>query len=71
MKSTNKLLVTMLLIGLASIFSSCASIPKNAKPVQYFDVNRYLGIWYEIARFDFRYERNMDNTTAQYSLNKN
>lgn len=71
MKSTNKLLVTMLLIGLASIFSSCASIPKNAKPVQYFDANRYLGIWYEIARFDFRFERNMDNTTAQYSLNKN
>lgn len=71
MKSTNKLLVTMLLIGLASIFSSCASIPKNAKPVQNFDANRYLGTWYEIARFDFRFERNMDNTTAQYSLNKN
>ena len=44
---------------------------KNAKPVQNFDANRYLGTWYEIARFDFRFEKNMDNTSAQYSLDKN
>lgn len=70
MKATNKFFITMILIGFPAILASCASIPKNAKPVQNFDANRYLGTWYEIARFDFRFERNMDNTTAQYSLNK-
>lgn len=50
---------------------SCASIPPKATPVHSFDVNLYLGKWYEIARFDFRFERNMDNTSAHYSLDKN
>lgn len=53
------------------LFSSCASIPKNAKAVDNFEVNEYLGTWYEIARFDFRFERDMDNTMAQYSLKNN
>ncbi len=53
------------------LFPSCASIPKNAKAVDNFEVNKYLGTWYEIARFDFRFERDMDNTMAQYSLKNN
>lgn len=44
-------------------------MPKGAKPVTNFDANRYLGKWYEVARFDFFFEKNMDNTTAEYSLN--
>ena len=52
------------------LLNSCASIPKNAKPVENFDVNRYLGTWYEIARFDFRFEKDLDNTSAQYKLDK-
>lgn len=50
------------------LLSSCASIPKNAKPVENFNVNQYLGTWYEIARFDFRFEKDLDNTSAQYKL---
>ena len=52
------------------LLNSCTSIPKNAKPVENFDVNRYLGTWYEIARFDFRFEKDLDNTSAQYKLDK-
>lgn len=52
------------------MLTSCASIPKNAKPVKNFEVSRYLGTWYEIARFDFRFEKDLDNTIAQYSLDK-
>ena len=70
MLNNKKLLACLILPGLALLLSSCASIPKNAQPVKNFDVNRYLGLWYEIARFDFRFERNMDNTSAQYSLDK-
>lgn len=44
-------------------------MPRGAWPVRGFDLKRYLGRWYEVARFDFRFERDMDNTTADYSLN--
>ncbi|MCR6722238.1 MAG: lipocalin family protein [Chitinophagaceae bacterium] len=47
---------------------SCASIPKGAEPVTNFEKEKYLGKWYEIARLDFKYEKNLNNTTAQYSL---
>lgn len=50
------------------LFISCSSIPKTAKPIEDFEVNRYLGTWYEIARFDFRFEKDLDNTSANYSL---
>ncbi|MDD2982740.1 MAG: lipocalin family protein [Crocinitomicaceae bacterium] len=53
------------------IFPSCVSIPKNVKPVKAFDANKYLGKWYEIARLDMRFERNLNNVTATYSLNQN
>lgn len=33
-----------------------------------FDLKRYLGKWYEIARFDYRFERDMYAVTAEYSI---
>lgn len=33
-----------------------------------FDLNRFLGSWYEVARFDHRFERGMDRTKATYVL---
>lgn len=39
--------------------------------VSSLDLNRYLGNWYEIARFDHSFERNMEACTARYSLNDN
>lgn len=70
MKAKNKILIAACAIGLVALLNSCASIPKNAKPVKNFDLDRYLGTWYEIARFDFRFEKDLDNVSAQYSLNK-
>lgn len=58
------------LIGGALLLSSCSSIPKNAKAVTPFFLDQYLGNWYEIARFDHRFEKNLDNAAAQYSINK-
>ena len=71
MKTKNKILTVVFSIGLIALLNSCASIPKQAKAVKNFDVNEYLGTWYEIARFDFRFERDLDNVSAQYSLNEN
>ena len=67
----NKLLLgAMLTLAVATFLSSCASIPKNATLVQNFNVDKYLGSWYEIARFEFRFEKDMNNVMAQYSLNE-
>jgi len=49
----------------------CSTIPKGAVAVKPFNKEKYLGKWYEIARFDFRFERNLNNTTANYSINEN
>lgn len=37
-------------------------------PIADLDLSRYLGVWYEIARFDHSFERGMDNVTAEYLL---
>lgn len=46
------------------------TIPKKAKAITDFDLKKYLGKWYEIARIDFIHERNLHETTADYSLNE-
>ena len=53
-------------------FISSKKRQKEIKPVavKHFNLERYLGKWYEIARLDFFYERNLDNVTAQYYLNE-
>lgn len=65
------LIVSIFAITLLVMVSSCDSIPENAKPVPNFKLERYLGTWYEIARFDYRFEKDLDNAVAQYSLDKN
>ena len=44
---------------------------KATIPVEDFNLDRYLGRWYEIARFDHRFERGLDYVTAEYILNDN
>ncbi|GAB6277167.1 outer membrane lipoprotein (lipocalin) [uncultured spirochete] len=61
--------VMTLIIGMA-FFSSCATIPNGANVVDHFEKEKYLGKWYEIARFDFSFEKNLNNTTAEYSIRK-
>jgi len=39
-------------------------------PVTGFDLNRFLGKWYEIARLPTSFERNLGHVTATYSLKK-
>ncbi len=46
------------------------SIPKKAEPISPFSMDDYLGKWYEIARIDHRWERNLSNTTAEYDLDE-
>jgi apolipoprotein D and lipocalin family protein len=68
----NQILISFLLTGIFTMgLFSCATIPKGAEAVQAFDKEKYLGKWYEIARMDFKFEKNLNNTTAVYSINDN
>jgi apolipoprotein D and lipocalin family protein len=57
-----------LLIFVCLVLVSCTGIPANVEPVKNFELNRYLGIWYEIARLDHAFERGLTNVSASYSL---
>ena len=59
----------LLIFSLASGLLACATIPEGARAVTPFAKEKYLGKWYEIARLDFRFERDLNNTTAEYSAN--
>ncbi|GLT13972.1 hypothetical protein GCM10007931_09460 [Vibrio algivorus] len=52
----------------ALLLTGCLGMPKSVTPIQEFDVNQYLGTWYEIARLDHSFERGLTQVTADYSL---
>ncbi len=61
----------MMLIALAAAVAGCVSGPKvDNTPVAALDLNRYLGEWYEIARFDHSFERGIEQAKANYTLNE-
>lgn len=65
MKKEKIKLVPLLLIIMGTL-SFCSTIPKGVVAVKPFDKDKYIGKWYEIARFDFVFEKNLNNTTAEY-----
>jgi apolipoprotein D and lipocalin family protein len=56
-----------LLSVLSFILAGCMGMPAGVVPVQEFELDRYLGDWYEIARLDHSFERGLDHVTANYS----
>ncbi|WP_296434297.1 lipocalin family protein [Zhongshania sp.] len=61
MKKTLLILSTLLL-------SACLGMPERVKPVLGFELNKYLGKWYEVARLDHSFEEGLSQVTAEYSL---
>ena len=55
--------ILLFLLGLAG----CTSVPEGVTPVTGFESDRYLGTWYEIARFDHSFEEGLSRVTATYS----
>jgi len=43
-------------------------MPEKVKPVTGFELDKYLGTWYEVARLDHVFERGMDSISANYTL---
>ena len=50
------------------LLGGCTGTPEGVSPVSGFELERYLGTWYEIARLDHRFERGLTNVMATYSL---
>lgn len=72
MNRARKYMVGLILSSLVLlVFMGCRGqqIPQGAKAVTPFELDKYLGTWYEIARFDFKFEKDLNNVTAQYSKN--
>jgi apolipoprotein D and lipocalin family protein len=62
MTSIGLLVLMVALIG-------CVGKPDRVEPVTDFNVEQYLGQWYEIARLDHSFEEGLTQVTASYSLN--
>ena len=58
---------TLILCSLLLFLGACTTPPKGVEPIAGFDVERYLGTWYEIARLDHGFERGLTQVTAEYS----
>lgn len=50
------------------MLTACTGLPEGVQPVKPFEVERYLGKWYEIARLDHSFERGLSSVTADYTL---
>lgn len=59
---------TVLLALICLALAGCLGMPDKVTPVTGFELNRYLGKWYEIARLDHSFERGLDKVTADYAL---
>ena len=65
--SAMKSLFIATLVAAVIPLTACSKDFDNST-VKEFDLSRYLGVWYEIARYDHSFERGLDNTMAQYIL---
>ncbi len=48
--------------------SGCLDVPEGVTPIKNFELERYLGKWYEIARLDHSFERGLHQVTAEYAM---
>ena len=50
------------------LFTACSSKNPPLQTVEKVELNKYLGSWYEIARYEHFFERDCKNVTANYSM---
>jgi apolipoprotein D and lipocalin family protein len=66
--STEENMKKLLLCNALLILSGCLGIPQSISPVSDFELEKYLGKWYEIAPLDHPFERGLEQVTAEYTL---
>ena len=65
---TSSMLIKKFIFATILSLASCIVIADEIKPVDNFNIARYLGKWHEIARLDHSFERGMSNVSAEYSM---
>jgi len=55
--------------GTLLYYKNRQTIPSGVVALKPFNINRYLGRWYEICRMPMHYERGLERVTAEYTLN--
>jgi apolipoprotein D and lipocalin family protein len=74
--TTRPILMAASVVAIALLLAGCAAlgpkhpvgnsaVPEPAKPVE---LSRYLGRWFEIARYEQGFQKDCDGVTADYSL---
>jgi apolipoprotein D and lipocalin family protein len=63
-----KIILLATLGGLILPATACVRVPEGVSPVTGFELTRYLGRWYEIARLDHWFEQGLENVFAEYRL---
>lgn len=64
-------ILAIIMCIVSTLFSCSSTVTVDNTPVSSVDIERFLGKWYEIARFDHRFERNMEQCTATYTMQSN
>lgn len=59
-------LIFTVLLAVLFLGGYTTRVPEGLQPVPSFDIDRYLGKWYEIARLDHSFERGLQNVMAEY-----
>lgn len=60
----------ILTLALTVMLFSCTIINKPVRTVTSFNLANYQGLWYEIARLDHSFEKELTDVTAQYNINE-
>lgn len=58
----------LFLIALATLFVGCSGTHAPLATVTNVKIEKYLGTWYEIARYEHSFEKGCQNVTASYML---
>ena len=61
-------LMVLLMVFSLGLAACSTSAPDGITAVSPFEINRYVGKWYEIARLDHSFERGMTDVSANYRL---
>src|SRR5690606_26139997 len=70
MNRKNSLLLLTAVAAGTALYNLLKPVKSNVAVVQGFQKDKYLGEWYEIARMDFHWEKNLKNVMASYALNE-
>lgn len=68
MKILSAIILVFLIGSLSYLMFGKLGIPEGLTAVKGFDVQRFQGTWYEIARLDHGFEKGMSHVTAEYAV---